>query len=148
MSDKKKGLGGVTVQRARVLYADTDKMGVVYHATYLRWFEAGRARYMRLRGLAYDTIEKTGVQLPVVEAHATYHKPARYDDVISVATWLEDMGRLQLVFNYEISLNGEVLVRGYTRHASINLDGKLVRLPAEVQEALTSEEKITGEDEL
>ncbi len=120
-------------------------MGVVHHAAYLRWFEASRARYMRLRGAKYAAVEEAGIQLPVVEAHLTYHKPARYDDVLTILVWVADLGRLQIKFDYNISLGGDTLVAGYTRHASINLDGRLTRLPAEVREALTAQERETGE---
>ena len=60
----------------RVLYADTDKMNVVYYANYLRWFEAGRAHYMRCRGYTYREIEQSGIQLPVVEAHRARRRAA------------------------------------------------------------------------
>jgi acyl-CoA thioester hydrolase len=120
-------------------------MGVVHHAAYLRWFEASRAKYMRLRGAKYAAVEEAGIQLPVVEAHLTYHKPARYDDVLTILVWVGDLGRLQIKFDYNISMGGDTLVAGYTRHASINMDGRLTRLPTEVREALTAQERETGE---
>jgi len=132
------------VHQVRVLYADTDKMGVVYHGTYLRWFESGRATYMRRRGTDYLGVENGGIQLPVVQANLSYHKPARYDDVLTVKAWVEELGKLQLQFNYEISRDREVLVRGFTRHASITLDGKLTRLPARLTEGLAREEEASG----
>ncbi len=128
----------------RVLYADTDKMSVVYHATYLRWFEAGRAKYMRRRGSNYAKVEKSGIQLPVVEANLTYHLPARYDDVLSVKAWIEDIGRLQIKYRYEITRGDDILVRGFTRHASINTDGKLTRIPKHIRDSLMTEEKDIG----
>ncbi len=131
--------------QVRVLYVDTDKMGVVHHAAYLRWFEAGRAKYMRLRGAKYAAVEEHGIQLPVVEAHLTYHKPARYDDVLNIEVWVGDLGRLQVKFDYKISMGEDILVAGYTRHASINLDGRLTRLPTDVREALAAQERETGE---
>ncbi len=134
-----------TSLQVRVLYVDTDKMGVVHHAAYLRWFEASRAKYMRLRGANYAAVEEIGIQLPVVEAHLTYHKPARYDDVLTIRAWVGDLGRLQVKFDYKISMGEDILVAGYTRHASINLDGRLTRLPSKVSEALAAPEKETGE---
>lgn len=133
-----------STHEVRVLYADTDKMGVVYHGTYLRWFESGRATYMRRRGSDYAKIEADGIQLPVVQANLTYHKPARYDEILSVNAWLEELGRLQLQFNYEISRGGEILVKGFTRHASIDLEGRLTRIPANVREALARRETKQG----
>jgi acyl-CoA thioester hydrolase len=133
-----------TTIAARVLYADTDRMGVVYHATYLRWFEAGRAAYMRRRGSSYRAVEESGVMLPVIEANAVYLKPARYDDVIHVTARLGEVGRAQLKFEYEIEKDGVQLVRGFTRHAVVTADGRPTRLPASIREALENEESTTG----
>lgn len=138
------GPQNASVHEVRVLYADTDKMGVVYHGTYLRWFESGRATYMRRRESDYAKIERGGIQLPVVQANLSYHKPARYDDVLSVKAWVEELGRLQLQFNYEISRDDDILVRGFTRHASIDMSGKLTRLPADVREGLARTETKPG----
>jgi acyl-CoA thioester hydrolase len=129
-----------TTIAARVLYADTDRMGVVYHATYLRWFEAGRAAYMRRRGSSYLAVEESGVMLPVIEANAVYLKPARYDDVLRVTARLGEVRRAQLRFDYEITKDGVPLVRGFTRHAVTTAEGRPTRLPASVREALENEE--------
>jgi acyl-CoA thioester hydrolase len=131
---------------ARVLYADTDRMGVVYHATYLRWFEAGRSAYMRRRGASYREVERSGILFPVIEANAVYLKPAHYDDVIDVTATLAEFGRAQLRFDYKIAREGEPLVRGFTRHAVTTADGRPTRLPAAVREALESEETAPEED--
>jgi len=131
---------------ARVLYADTDRMGVVYHATYLRWFEAGRAAYMRRRGASYREVEESGIMFPVIEANAVYLKPAHYDDVIDVTARLSDVGRAQIRFDYEIAKDGVPLVRGFTRHAVTNAEGRPTRLPLSVREALENEEKTLGDD--
>lgn len=119
-------------------------MGVVYHGAFFRWFEAGRANYMRRRGSPYHNIERQGLHLPVVEAHANYLKPARYDEVLEVKAWIGELGLAQLRFDYEISRAGETLVRGFTRHASMSSEGRLVRLPDEVRLALASPETTTG----
>jgi len=126
--------------KARVLYADTDKMGIVYHSNYFRWFEAGRGSYMRRRGRPYSHTESEGVQLPLVEAGITYHKPARYEQILEIRTWLSDIRAVQLTFSYEITCAGETLVRGFTRHAAINAEGRPVRIPDEVVETLNSPE--------
>jgi acyl-CoA thioester hydrolase len=131
--------------KIRVLYADTDRMGVVYHGTYFRWFEAGRANYMRLRGTRYSAIEQRGIFLPIVEAHAEYLSPAAYDEVLDVSAWISDIGRAQLKFSYLISRDGKELVRGYTRHAAVNGEGKPVRLPAEIPKALVGPEIETAD---
>jgi acyl-CoA thioester hydrolase len=128
----------------RVLYADTDQMGVAYHGTFFRWFEAGRATYMRRRGSSYRDIEQNGLQLPVVEAHASYLKPARYDEVLTIRAWVGELGLAQLRFEYEITRDGQSLVRGFTRHASVGRDGRPVRLPDAVRKSLSSAEQDRG----
>ncbi|HCH37026.1 MAG TPA: acyl-CoA thioesterase, partial [Acidobacteria bacterium] len=70
----------------RVRYAETDKMGVVYHANYLVWFEIGRTDLLRTIGWTYRQMESAGISLPVIEAHCEYRKPARYDDELEVTT--------------------------------------------------------------
>lgn len=145
MSAKEKNLNisGVSEIKLRVLYADTDQMGVVYHATYLRWFEAGRAAHMRRRGISYFEVEKAGIILPVVEANLVYLKPARYDDIITVKSWLSIRGRVQLKFEYEIYCNDKLLVTGFTRHAAVNKEGRPTRIPDNIRDALAKDETIT-----
>ncbi len=121
-------------------------MGVVNHATYLRWFEAGRAHYMRTRDCSYSRIEQEGIQLPVVEAGLTYLKPARYDDLLAVRSWLGDLGRVQLRFDYVIERDGEELVRGFTRHAAVGRAGRITRLPDGVRAALLAPERDQGDE--
>lgn len=128
-----------SLTRARVLYADTDRMGVVYHATYMRWFEAARGDFMRVRGATYLELEEQGVQLPVVEAHLSYFQPALYDDVIEIASWIGEVGRAQVRFEYSIFRGGEVLVQGFTQHAAVGPGRGLMRLPPALKDALLKE---------
>ena len=75
--------------RVRVRYAETDQMGVVYHANYLVWFEVGRVEFIRQMGLDYRSMEKDeNAMIAVVEATARYKAPARYDDELIVRTTL------------------------------------------------------------
>jgi acyl-CoA thioester hydrolase len=115
----------------RVIYGDTDQMGFVYHANYLRFFETGRNEYLRAKGLPYREIEETlRVRLPVVEVQAQYKAPARYDDVLTVETVLPKVGRASARFEYRVLRGAELLVTGHTVHACIDFDGKIQRLPA------------------
>ena len=72
------------VATVRVLFADTDAMGIVYYANYLRWFETGRVELMRNLGMAYRELTGIGVHLPVTEASVRYMAPARYDDILDI----------------------------------------------------------------
>jgi acyl-CoA thioester hydrolase len=127
---------GASKIKAHVLYIDTDQSGVVYHAHYLRWFEAGRCHCMKEHGKAYIEVEHDGLLLPLTQAHVEYIKPALYDDEIEVAAWVAELKRAQLRFQYVITRDGEPLVRGYTHHAVTNKNGRLTRLPEDLRNAL------------
>jgi acyl-CoA thioester hydrolase len=124
--------------RLRVIYGDTDQMGVVYYANYLRYFEFARSEYFRAMGGSYRELEQSGLMLPVVEAHVEYKAPARYDDLLVVRTEVREARRATLVFGYALSREGEgrVLVTGHTMHACITREGKPTRLPEAVVRTL------------
>ncbi len=134
------GDGGRVVETSiRVRYAETDAMGVVHHASYLVWFEVGRSEYTRAAGLPYSDVEKDGIRLVVVEAHARFHRPARYDDLVVVRTAMGDVTKATLTFRYEVRLqsDGTLLGSGYTVHAATDLSGRVRRVPEGVRAALT-----------
>ncbi|MGD8703489.1 MAG: thioesterase family protein [Desulfosarcina sp.] len=122
----------------RVIYGDTDTMGIVYHANYLRWFEIGRTELFRHLGLPYREIEARGLMLPVSEVKCKYLTPARYDDVIRIQATLNTEFRAGMQFDYAInSQDGTVThTTGYTRHAFVNHQGKVVRPPAFIRELI------------
>ena len=118
----------------RVRYAETDAMGVVYHAGYLVWFEAGRGEYFRASGQDYVEWEQEGLFLPVSEAHARYHAPARYGDLITVRTWVEQIRSRSLTLGYEVvdSASQARLVTGWTKHTCMDREGRARRLPEDM----------------
>ncbi|OQX22420.1 MAG: thioesterase [Desulfobacteraceae bacterium IS3] len=115
----------------RVIYGDTDKMGVAYHANYLRWFEIGRAETFRFLGLTYKAIEEQGFFLPVSEVHCKYIASAHYDDLLTIETSADAAVRAVIKFNYRIlrEADEKLLVEGYTKHACLDRNGKVVRPP-------------------
>ncbi len=118
--------------KIRVIYADTDAMGIVYHTNYIRWFEIGRTELMREAGVVYNEMEKEGFFLPLTELACHYLYPARYDDIVLVETRIEYFRK----FSYEIwdEKRETLLVEGSTLHAFLNREGKIVRAPAAVGE--------------
>ena len=96
----------------RVCYADTDQMGVVYYANYFILFERARTELLRLNGLSYKQIEEQGFMLPVLDAHAKYHRPARYDDLLDVTARVVDFDGLKLKTACEVKRDGVLLVDG------------------------------------
>ncbi|MFO0581044.1 MAG: thioesterase family protein [Anaeromyxobacter sp.] len=126
----------------RVIYGDSDQMGVVYYANYLRYFEAGRNEFIRAKGLRYrDFEERYGLVLPVAEASVKYLVPARYDDLLTVEVSLAEARRASARFTYRVVRDdGTLLATGHTVHACVDRDGKVKRLPAELVEALLAGE--------
>jgi acyl-CoA thioester hydrolase len=124
--------------RLRVRYADTDRMGVAYHANYLVWFEVGRTEWLRESGWTYREMEEDGVSLPVIEAHCEYRLPARYDDEIEICTAATVLSQVRIRFDYEARVTGSsaLAATGHTVHASLGVDGRPRRLPARVLELL------------
>ena len=129
----------------RVIYGDTDQMGVVYYANYLRWFESGRSELLRQIGLPYGEIEEQGFHFPVSEVSCRYAQSARYDEIVKIETELSSVGRATLTFNYRIfrESDGALLATGSTRHACIDRAGRVSRIPGALENALKAGEQRT-----
>jgi acyl-CoA thioester hydrolase len=126
-----------TTVRAR--YGETDQAGVVYHATYLEWFEVGRTELMRDAGRSYADFERErALRLTVVEAHLVYHAPARYDEPVRIESWIEGMRRVRFLVRHRIvsESRGCVLATGFIALACVTSEGKVSPIPADVREAL------------
>ena len=115
----------------RVRYGDTDKMGFVYHANYFRWFEVGRSEMFRSMGIPYKSIESKGFFLPLSEMHCKFNGPSQYDDILVIETSLDTRYRAGMKFDYKIfsENNDKLLASGYTKHACVDSDGRVVRPP-------------------
>jgi acyl-CoA thioester hydrolase len=124
----------------RVIYGDTDQMGVVYYANYLRWFERGRSEWLRQIGLPYATIEQHGFHFPVSEVSCRYSQSAHYDDVVCIKTELVELGRASLSFDYQISheADNSLLATGSTKHACIDASGRVARIPRILTDAINA----------
>ena len=130
----------VNVTFYRVIYGDTDQMGVVYYANYLRWFEKGRSEFLRQIGLPYASIEQQGFNFPVVEVTCRYTQSARYDDVVRIETEVVELGRASLSFQYRIMRDADdcLLANGSTKHACLDGAGRLSGVPKTLQAAIAA----------
>ena len=118
--------------KLRVRYAETDRMGVVYHSHFLIWFEIGRVELMRQLGFRYrDMEENENCHIPVADLHVRYKEPAHYDDEIVVRTRLTEVHRSLLCFHYEIlrAADQTVLAEGETTHLVVDKQLKRRSLP-------------------
>jgi acyl-CoA thioester hydrolase len=123
--------------KQRVYYADTDRAGVVYYANYLKWFEIGRTEILRQYGFDYGEFEKKGILAPVVDVQCNYKKPARYNDLITIKTKIENIGNTSIKFHYDIIKDNTLLAEGHT--VNVFIDGKTMkprRIPDELKLAL------------
>jgi acyl-CoA thioester hydrolase len=126
----------------RVLYGDTDQMGVVYYASYLRFFEGARNEWIRGRGITYRQIEENGLMLPVYEAGIQYLRPAKYDDLLEIPVEVTHT-RVKIRFEYKVRRQGSdgVLAVGHTVHVVVGKDGKPTRAPDWLVQALQGSSK-------
>jgi len=124
----------------RVIYGDTDAGGLVYNANYLRFMEMGRTEMMRNLAVPYSEMEQEGIILPVTECYLRYKASGRYDDLLTIATSLAELTHVTCRFHYRIScLRVEevgskelLLVKGFTKHACTDRQGKLLPFPDKV----------------
>lgn len=110
----------------RVPYAHVDKMGFVYYANYLIYFEMARSEQLRERGFLYTDMENKGIILPILESHLNYYKPAHYDDMITVLSQPYITGKLKLHINYQVKREDEILVTGHTTQVALGENGKII----------------------
>ena len=121
----------------RVRYAETDRMGVVYHGHYIVWFEIGRTEYCRAAGMPYRVMEDSGLLILVTGVECKYRRSARYDDAVRVKSRMTELGSRGLSFGYEVvDEEGRLLAEGTTRHVFADVSGKPRRAPAEILSAL------------
>lgn len=132
----------------RVRYAETDQMGVVYHANYLIWFEIGRSEFCRARGFSYrDMEEKDNALLVVAESYCRYKSPAYYEDILTVRTNIGELRSRSIRFIYEIfrASDNTLLADGETLHLVTDENKKVRSLPETYKEMLLSK-VITDEE--
>jgi len=124
--------------KTRVIFADTDAMGIVYHTNYIKWFEMGRNELMRQLGLPYTNISKLGFDLPVIKVACDYLLAAKYDQLLIIETEFAYIKRASVKFNYNIWDEHKTnhLAEGYTIHACTNSEGKVRRIPQAILDLL------------
>lgn len=115
----------------RVRYADTDKMQFVYNGKYLEYFEVGRTELLRAIGLAYREVEEQGYQLPLLEAGLKYINAARYDDLLNITAFIEQIDTAKIELKYEIrrDSNNDLIATGFTNHVFMLLEKQKATRP-------------------
>lgn len=134
--------------RVRVIYADTDQMGVVYHGTYARFLETARVEFMRDAGQTYADVEAAGFALPLTDLQISYLSPARYDDILSIHVGVAEIGFARLRLGYHVLVEPEgrrgladrlTIAFAETCHCCVARgDGKPTRFPGPLRAALAN----------
>lgn len=128
----------------RVRFYETDLMGIVHHANYLKYFEAGRVDWLKKRGVSYDDWMRAGIHLAVAESHVRYRRPAKFDDLLSIETKVAEVKRATVLYTYRVLRlepePRELIAEGHTLLACVGETMGLQRIPAFVVEALSRAE--------
>ncbi|MBM6618854.1 acyl-CoA thioesterase [Bacillus suaedaesalsae] len=113
----------VSTREIEVRYAETDQMGVVYHANYLVWMELGRTALIQDLGFKYAQLEKDGIVSPVIDLQIAYKKPLRYGETGTIKTWIAEYDGFRSIYEYEITTpTGEVAATGKSTHVCVKKD--------------------------
>jgi len=133
-------LSNKTPVKIRVIYADTDAMGIVYHTNYIRWFEAGRSELFRDMGIIIKDAVTSGMNLPLTQVYCHYHHPAHYDEIVTIETKISYVKRASMKFTYVVlnETREMILAEGYTVHACTDRNGSVTRIPECITEKIIS----------
>ena len=131
-------------------YYETDKMAIIHHSNYIRWFEEARLYYMEQNGLPFYVIEDSGLLVPVLSVDVQYKKPARYGDIVEITEWLTKFSQVKFEICYEIRHKDtkELLVTGKTGHCFVDKNMQPVRLKKDYPEIYNVFERVAKEDKL
>jgi acyl-CoA thioester hydrolase len=113
----------------RVRYAETDKMGIAHHSSYLLWFEMARIELMRSIGLSYAQFEKDGFLMPVLEVNVHYNKAVTFDQLLNITASVNQKPKARFKYNYQISDGNDIICEGYSIHGYMNLENKAIKPP-------------------
>jgi len=138
--------GPLTETSFRVRYAETDQMGVAHHSHYIVWCELGRTHHMREQGVSYRELEAGGIRLPVVEVALRYRSPARYDDLLTVRTWVRACRSRLVEFGNAVlrSRDDHLLATARIRLIAIDESDAVIRIPSPLRERLVPCEDPVG----
>lgn len=126
----------MSVVRHPVAFYETDAMGIVHHSNHVRFFELARVAWLTEHDQPYEAYVEQGVHFATTRVEVDYQRPARFADVVEIATWAEAIRGASLRMAYVLRVGDDVVATGATEHASVNVDGKVVRLPRERRQAL------------
>ncbi len=125
----------VSIDEIRVRYGETDQMGHAYYGSYPLWLEQARGKLARDRGTSVKELEEKGVKFPAVELNIKYKREIKYDDIIQVKVWIEEVRRAAVLFKYEIynTSNNELSCEAYSWHVAMGEHRKAITIPEDIR---------------
>lgn len=120
-----------TIQ-VRVRYCETDAMGFMHHSHFINYFEQGRTELLRATGGRYRDIEEAGLFLVVVRLNVHYHSPARYDDLLTLVTKVDNVSAVKIEHSYRLLCGDRLLATGTSTLACVDKSGRVQRLPESI----------------
>jgi len=127
-----------------VRYAETDKMGVVYHSNYLIYFEIARTEFINQCGVSYREMEELGIMIPVLESNCKYKHGAQYDDELTIKAWIEELSGVKAKFNYLIirEKDQKEIASGNTLHTFVDNNFKIINMKKKYPEIMSKLEQL------
>lgn len=116
----------------RVRYCETDAMGFLHHSHFINYFEQGRTELLRHQGGRYRDIEEAGLFLVVVRLSCNYHSPARYDDLLTLVTKVENVSAVKIEHQYRLFCGDRLLASATSTLACVDREGRVQRLPESI----------------
>ena len=101
-------------------YAETDMMGIIHHSVYAVWYEAARTEMIKMTGITYSELEKSGIMTPLSELNCKYLRPVKYEDVVTIETRVSKLTFSRIEFSYRVLLNGEIMATGSSLHGFVD----------------------------
>ena len=116
--------------KIKVRYVETDQMGIVHHSNYYPWFEVGRTEFIKEIGMSYSDMEAQDVMLPLVESSCKYIIGAKYEDDLTIETWIKELTGAKVIFNYHVvrDTDKKIIAKGSTTHAFVNKEFRVMNL--------------------
>jgi len=120
----------INESKIKVRYVETDQMGIVHHSNYYPWFEVGRTEFIKKIGMTYSDMEAQNVMLPLVESSCKYIIGAKYEDELTIQTWIEELTEVKVIFRYQVvrDFDNKIIAKGSTIHAFVNKEFRVMNL--------------------
>lgn len=126
----------VKTYKLKARYYETDKMGIIHHSNYIRWFEEARVDALEQMGLSYDKLEAMGIASPVLSVNCQYLHPVHFNDELEISLKFTNFtgARFEVIYEIKNITTGDICTKGSTTHGFIGENGRPIRLKKQFPE--------------